>query len=367
MKTQPYVDANRRRFGRWTSAVAVVMASLGLGACAGGASAEPRASETPGQASSVHRRPVAPAESCTTPCLYLTNGTFTSPGSVTTYSVSADGNVARSRAIQGPKTGLGLAWGIALDALGNVYVANHTANAVQVYAPEAHGNVAPAKVISGSRTWLDGPSGIALDGSDNIYVANAGHGERSRGSVLVFAAGAHGNVAPIRVIGGSNTRLDFPSALAFGPMGNLFVADKAGRAIHVYAPTSNGNVAPIRTISGERTLIYGPSAIAFASNGALYVANYAVSPAGSITVYAPGDGGNAAPIRSIYGPNTGLDFPTGIALDSNDSVYVANEGSEGGRGKVTVYTAGASGDVTPIQSIFGSKTGLNHPSGIAVR
>lgn len=346
---------------------AAVSASLCLAACVREASRASRAPQTPAKLASVQRVPAFTATSCTTPCLYLTNGTFTTAGSVTTYPVSADGNIAQSRAIHGPKTGLGLAWGIALDAVGNIYVANHGANAVSVYAADAHGNVAPERVIKGSRTGLDGPSGIALDADGNIYVANTGHGNTPRSSVLVFDETAHGDVAPMRTISGANTGLAAPSAIAFGRAGNLYVADRAGKCVLVFAPGASGNAVPIRIISGENTLIYGPSAIAFDSSGNIYLANSTVLPTGSITVYAPGASGNAAPIRSIYGPNTGLDLPSGIALDADDNVYVASRDAESGRGKVTVYTAGASGDVAPIQSILGSKTGLNRPSGIAIR
>jgi hypothetical protein len=353
-----------RPFGLGTSTVAVAGVLLGLAACVGGGSSASRPQAR--QLAWVRRAPAVAAASCA-PCIYVANEALGGEGSVTAYPLSAGGNVAWSRAIQGAKTGLGVASGVALDASGNIYVASGGANAVLVYAAASRGNAPAAEAIRGSKTRLDHPSGVALDGGSNIFVANAGHGDSPRPSVTVFAAGADGDVAPIRTISGSNTGLNSPSAVTFGPLGNLYVADRAARAILIFAPSSNGNVAPIRTISGEHTLMYEPSAIALDSAGELYVANYAVSPTGSVTVYAPGLSGNIAPIRSIYGPNTGIDLPTGIALDPSDNVYVANRDSEVGRGKLTAYTAGASGDVAPIQTILGSKTGLNRPSGIAIR
>jgi len=63
-------------------------------------------------------------------------------------------------------------------------------------------------------------------------------------------------------------------------------------------------------------------------------------------------------MATIAGVNTGL-FPTGIALDGAGNIYVANQGS------ITVYAAGASGNATPIATIAGVNTGLNVPVRLA--
>jgi hypothetical protein len=49
-------------------------------------------------------------------------------------------------------------------------------------------------------------------------------------------------------------------------------------------------------------------------------------------------------------------------LDETDKIYVAN----GGNHSVPVYAANANGNIPPIQTISGSKTGLTEPLGIAV-
>ena len=54
----------------------------------------------------------------------------------------------------------------------------------------------------------------------------------------------------------------------------------------------------------------GPTAPVGGATGALYVAN---ETGRSITVYAPGATGNAPPLRTIAGGNTGLTFPHSIA------------------------------------------------------
>jgi DNA-binding beta-propeller fold protein YncE len=69
----------------------------------------------------------------------------------------------------GPGTGPGqfsaLPWGVALDAAGNVYVADAGNNRVQELAPDG----SPLAVWDG----LQAPAGIALDGAGNLYVAES--------------------------------------------------------------------------------------------------------------------------------------------------------------------------------------------------
>src|SRR3989442_7041473 len=58
--------------------------------------------------------------------------------------------------------------------------------------------------------------------------------------------------------------------------------------------------------------------------GPLYVANYNGS---SVTAYAAGATGNATPTATIAGSKTGLNQPSGVALDAAGRVYVANAAS----------------------------------------
>ena len=104
-----------------------------------------------------------------------------------------------------------------------------------------------------------------------------------------------------------------------------------------------------------------PAGIALGSAGNIYVTNYSNGP-GTITVYAAGASGNVMPTATIAGSNTGLDGPRGIALDDAGNIYVANYFGD----SITVYAAGASGNARPMATIAGSNTGLNYPFGIAL-
>ena len=285
--------------------------------------------------------------------------------SIAAYTATANGNTAPQASILGGgnSTGLYAPAGIALDTAGRLFVAN-CCGQILIFAPGATGNVAPQSAIGGNNTGLAYPAGIAFDPKGNLYVSNRVAGP----SITAYAAGASGNIAPITTIAGANTRLAAPTGIAFDASGRLYVANggnvssPAGQIL-IYAAGASGNVAPIDSIAGSSTGLYGPTWLAFDAAGNVYVSNYNwTNVTFSITVYAPGAHGNAAPIRTITGNNTGLNGAAGIALDQASNLYVANSGSSA----ITVYAAGASGNATPTRIIQGSNTGLAEPGCLAL-
>ncbi len=90
---------------------------------------------------------------------------------------------------------------------------------------------------------------------------------------------------------------------------------------------TSGNWAQIREISGSNTRLAAPRDVAEDGSGNLYVTNQGGGD--SVTVYAAGAMGNVAPIQKIRGPATGLNSPFGIAFDQyNEEFYVANSGKQ---------------------------------------
>jgi sugar lactone lactonase YvrE len=142
--------------------------------------------------------------------------------------------------------------------------------------------------------------------------------------------------------------------------GRLYVTNILGNnnSITVYAVGATGNAAPSVTITGSNTGLRNPDGIAVDAAGQFYVTN-ANGP--SITVYAASAAGNAMPLATIAGGNTGLNSPRGIALDAAGRMYVANAGGN----SITVYAASAAGNAMPLATIAGSNTGLSNPFGIA--
>ena len=329
-----------------------------LAGCAGGTPAP-----VPGQAGSagLHRRS---ASGC--PCIYVTNPVYASQ-SVTVYPTSATGNATPIQVISGGMTLLKAPYGIAVDATGDIYVADYlgtgsSSGAVEVYAPGSNGNVAPFEYISGNATGLSAPAGVAINPlNGNIYVLNDGNY-----SVTMYAPGSTGNVAPIGTIAGSRTKLTGQTfGIAFDASGNLYVSND-NATITVYAAGATGNVRPIRTISGPRTKLTSPVNLALDPSGNIYAANqypHTNHVFGSITVYAAGANRNAKPIQYIKGAMTKLQGPHAIAIDGSGNIVVANYDGD----SITTYAPGATGNVAPINTIKGGRTGLNSPTAMTIR
>ena len=147
--------------------------------------------------------------------LYVANLTLpnSSVQTITVYAAGATGNATPTATIAGSNTGLSDPFGIALDAAGRLYVANYGVaegpGSITVYAAGATGNATPTATIAGSNTGLNGPGAIALDAAGQLYVANWA------GTITVYAAGATGNATPTATIAGSNTGLYFPGSITF--------------------------------------------------------------------------------------------------------------------------------------------------------
>lgn len=249
-----------------------------------------------------------------------------------------------------------------------IYVKN--ADSVAAYAPGSNGDVSPIASISDRANMLEEPWSVALDSKSNIYVANYGGGSNGIGTITVYAAGSDGDTTPIASIAGLRTGLENPFGIAVDSSGKIYVANFAGGrgtgSVSVYAARSNGNVAPIATIVGADTGLDNPSGIAIDSGGKIYVANRGGgrTSTSSVTVYPAGSNGNVKPIAIITGHDTGLDDPC-IAVDSSGKIYAGNANDS-----ITVYSTGSNGDVKPIATIKGptkgDKTGLSQPNGIAL-
>lgn len=329
-----------------------------LASCMGGTPAP-----VPGQAAGadLHRRSTS---SC--PCIYVTNPVYAAQ-SVTVYPTSATGNVAPIQVISGGMTLLKAPYGIAVDATGDIYVADYlgtgsSSGAVEVYAPGSNGNVAPFEYISGSATGMSEPAGVAINPlNGNIYVLNDGNY-----SVTMYPPGSTGNVAPIGTIAGSRTKLTGQTfGIAFDSSGNLYVSND-NATITVYAAGATGNVRPIRTISGMRTKLTSPVNLALDPSGNIYAANQYPHTShifGSITAYAAGANRNAKPIQYIKGAMTKLDGPHAVAVDGSGNLDVLNYSGD----SITTYAPGATGNVAPINTIKGGRTGLNSPTAMTIR
>lgn len=177
---------------------------------------------------------------------------------IITFAAGASGNARPLSFIAGALTGLNSPTGLALDAVGDVFVTNGNGpfgGSVMEFAPGASGNAAPVATIQGLDTKLVNPRGIALDALGNIFVATSS-------SVLEFAAGSSGDAPPNAVISGSKTMLSSAGQLAVDAGDNIYVASSGKNALLEFTANSSGNAAPGSVITGSATLLGSPTGIA---------------------------------------------------------------------------------------------------------
>jgi hypothetical protein len=114
-------------------------------------------------------------------------------------------------------------WGLAVDAKGNLYVANTNASNILVFSP--------GYVLQTADTITQGvssPTGVAFDPLGNLWVANSGGGN---GSITEYSGGVQNTNATI-----TNGILG-PVAIAIDGLYNIFVVNDDSY-ISIYEPTA---------------------------------------------------------------------------------------------------------------------------------
>ena len=107
-----------------------------------------------------------------------------------TIKYDSSGNELWARTYNGPGDDKDLARRIALDSTGNVYVTGYspgvgTENDIATIKYDALGNEIWVERYDGPGSWDDEAWGIALDAAGNVYVAGASHGEETNSDYVL--------------------------------------------------------------------------------------------------------------------------------------------------------------------------------------
>jgi DNA-binding beta-propeller fold protein YncE len=137
----------------------------------------------------------------------------------------------------------------------------------------------------------------------------------------------------------------------------LYAVNAGAPSITVYGAGDSGTVGARDTIAGNNTSLAAPTGIAVDGAGNIYVANPGY-PTFGVTVYAAGADGDVAPTATITFPGGA---PYGVALDGGGNLYLTNPA-----GTPSVVVFALTGGATLTATITGDATGLNTPGGIAV-
>ena len=274
---------------------------------------------------------------------------------MTVFDRNAKGNATPNRRLATPHTTFGI---VADEENQELLMTIQDDHAVVTFKKAAKDQDAPVRVIQGPKTMMADPHGIALDPKSGlIYVTNwgtfnersydgpprygkpnwpvgrnnnfPGSGKNQLPSITVYRKDAKGDVAPLRVIQGPKTLMNWPTSIAVHPdRGELFVANDTNDTVTVYRTDANGDVAPIRTIKGPRSMVKNPTGVALdLVNNELWVANFGSHSATVFPVDASGDPVPKRIIRSgpADAPSPMLSNPHTIAFDTKrDELLVSN-------------------------------------------
>lgn len=250
------------------------------------------------------------------------------------FSRNAKGNVPADRELRTPHG----TFGIAVDeAAEEMYLSTQHDNTVTVFKKYATGEEEPVRLLQGNKTQLADPHGLAIDVKHALmFVSNHGsHHEKEEGGA-----------ASVTYIGGLAS--DAAANKKNWPVGAQAAGSGTYRppSITIYPLKATGNTAPLRIITGPKTQMNWPTGLAVdEARSELYVAN---DMGNSVLVFNYTDQGDVAPKRVLTGPKTMIKNPTGIWIDAkNNELWVANFGNH----TATVYPIGASGDVAPKRMI----------------
>lgn len=270
----------------------------------------------------------------------MTATTNAAPAATTVTTLAGSGNTGSTNG-----TGVGASFhfpvGAAVDALGDVYVADNGNNSIRMVTSAG---AVTTVAGSGAKGWADGtgtgasfsaPWGVALDSSRNLYVADKDNNRirkvTSAGVVTTLAGSATKGATD-----GTGTAASFnnPTGVAVDTAGNVYVTDYGNNEIRKITSagvvtTWAGNAILSGSTDGTGTAasFYGPSGIAMDSSGNLYVADAnnnrirKITPSGAVTTWA----GSSAR-GSTDGTSTAASFygPSGVAIDASDDLYVAD-------------------------------------------
>ena len=241
---------------------------------------------------------------------------------------------------------------MAIDAAGNVYVADYGNDRIRQVDPSGNvttlaGNGTPgyADGMGGPTGTAEfrGPAGVAVDAAGNVYVAdyynNRINKVDSSGNVTTLA----GNGMPGYAdgTGGPTGTAEFysPSNVVVDAAGNVYVADSVNNRIRKVDPSGNVTTLAGNGTQGSADGTGGPTGTAEFNNpwgvavdaaGNVYVADSGnnrirkVDPNGNVTMLA--GNGTWGFEDGTGGPTGTAEFngPEGVAVDAAGNVYVAD-------------------------------------------
>jgi trimeric autotransporter adhesin len=241
--------------------------------------------------------------------------------------------------------------GVALNGNGNVYVADRRNNRIRMITVQ--GKVITIAGIDDAGSYgdnepatdaqLNNPAGLAVDAAGNVYIADKNNNRiRKIAPTGIISAFAGSNEAGYSGDGGPATagKLNAPTGIAVDRAGNVYIADAGNNCIRKV--TSTGYMSTIAgtgvagyngdTLNAIAVRLNVPNSVAVDSAGNVYIAdtwNYRIRKVTHDSIISTIAGTGAAGFSGDGKAATvaELNLPTGVAVDKNGNVYITDQGN----------------------------------------
>ena len=260
-----------------------------------------------------------------------------------TNGYSGDGGPATAAKLNYPEA-------VALDAAGNVYIADFDNNHIRKVSPAGIISNFAGNGINGfsgdggqaTAAEIQYPSGLAFDATGNFYFSDAGANRIRKITTSGIITTVAGNgTASFSGDGGQATAatLNQPDGVSFDASGNMYIADNANARIRKVTPsgiisTIAGNGTQGFTGDGAQATaaeLHGPlGGVVSDASGNLYIADFLnnrirmINTSGIINSVA---GNGTAGFTGDGGPATAAEIngPTGVAFDATGNLYISDQ------------------------------------------
>ena len=256
---------------------------------------------------------------------------------------SNDTPVAVGSGFNGPR-------GVAVDARGNVFVADASNNSVKEIVAVG-GQVSSGSTVRTVGSGFSSPRGVAVDGSGNVFVADS-----SNGAIKEIIA-VNGAVSSSSLVNTLATGLATPFGVAVDARGNVFVADTYNQVIKEIVAV-NGRVSSSSAVITLATTTVGyPCGVAVDADGNVFFAdtnNKAIREIVAVN-------GTVSPLSTVITVGSGFSFTYDVSTDAAGDVFVADWGHSAVKEIVAV-----NGLVSSTSAVIKLGSSFFGPQGVAV-